>query len=142
MQYARMKAAKATMAQCFLKIVVKRRWRNLISAKKNEIRDAKRKIKKFYRRRHVHYKVLAEIENRIATKKRKAEQAAIESHKKLAKTKLKKGINDLFKKKYAEIKKYREENRERLLAEETARKEEERLRKIEEEKRAAEERER
>jgi len=36
-------------------------------------------------------------------------------------------MKDLFKKKYAEVKKYREENRERLLAEAKAKKEEERL---------------
>jgi len=36
-------------------------------------------------------------------------------------------VKDLFKKKYDEIKKYKEENRERLLAEAAAKKEEERL---------------
>ena len=100
-----------------------------------------RKIKKFYRRRYVHYKILAEIDHRIHVKKVRAEQALVEKHRRAAQGALKKGINELFRKKYAEIKKYREENRERLLAEERARKEAERLQRIEDEKRAAEERE-
>jgi len=130
------------MAKAFLQIAVKLRWRKLINDQRVRIRDARRKIKKFYRRRYVHFKVLATIDNRIHTKKVKAEQALVEKHRKAAKGVLKKGINDLFKKKYAEIKKYREDNRERLLAEEKARKEAERLQRIEDEKKAAEERER
>jgi hypothetical protein len=73
MKYARMKEAKATLAHCFLKIAVKRRWRKLILSKKNEIRNAKKTIKKFYRRRYNSFKLLAEIDNRIITKKRKVE---------------------------------------------------------------------
>ena len=137
-----MKNARAVMGEVFLQIAVKLRWRKLITEARVKIRDARRKIKKFYRRRYVHYKTLAEIDNRIHTKKVKAEQAEIEKHRKVTKKVLKTGINDLFKKKFAEIKKYKEENRERLLAEAAAKKEEERLQKIEDERKAAEERER
>jgi hypothetical protein len=48
-------------------------------------------------------------------------------HRKLTQSALKKGVNDLFKKKYADIKKYKEENRERLLKEAAEKKEAERL---------------
>lgn len=137
-----MKDARKVMSKAFLQIAVKLRWRKLINEARVKIRDARRRIKKFYRRRYVHYKVLAEIDNRIHTKRVKAEQAEVEKHRRLAKGVLKQGINALFKKKYAEIKKYREDNRERLLAEAKAKKEEERLQKIEDERRAAEERER
>lgn len=141
MLYQRMKEAKAIMGKCFLRIAVKLRWKKLINEQRVRIRDARRKIKKFYRRRYVHYKILAEIDHRIHVKKVRAEQALVEKHRRAAQGALKKGINELFRKKYAEIKKYREENRERLLAEERARKEAERLQRIEDEKRAAEERE-
>ena len=140
--YREMLAARATMARIFLQLAVKLRWRKLINNQRVLIRDARRRIKKFYRRRYVHFKVLATIDTRIHQKKVKAEQEEIKRHRNIAKSALKKGMGDLFKKKYAEIKKYKEENRERLLAEAAAKKEEERLQKIEDDKRAAEERER
>ena len=70
---------------------------------------------------------MAKIDNKIHTKKVEAEEAEILKHRKNFESATKKGVKDLFKKKYAEIKKYKEENRERLLAEAAAKKEEERL---------------
>ena len=128
--YKRMQAAKKVMQKAFLQIVIKLRWRKLINDQRVRIRDARRKIKKFYRRRYVHFKVLATVDHRIHTRKVKAEQALVEKHRREVKGTLKKGINQLFAKKYAEIKKYREENRERLLKEEAEKKEKERLERI------------
>jgi len=81
-KFGKMKAARIVMAKAFLQIAVKLRWRKLIQSARTKIRDARRKIKKFYRRRYVHYKVLAEIDNRAHIKKIKAEQAEIEKHRK------------------------------------------------------------
>jgi hypothetical protein len=71
--YKSMKEARVVMARVFLQIAVKLRWRKLINEQRVRIRDARRKIKKFYRRRYVHVKVLAEVDNRIHQKKVKAE---------------------------------------------------------------------
>jgi hypothetical protein len=84
-----MKDARKVMSKAFLQIAVKLRWRKLINEARVKIRDARRRIKKFYRRRYVHYKVLAEIDNRIHTKRVKAEQAEVEKHRRLTKGVLK-----------------------------------------------------
>jgi murein endopeptidase len=63
--YKKMLAARKTMGRIFLHIAIKLRWRKMITNKRNEIRDARRKIKKFYRRRYFHFKFMAEIDSRI-----------------------------------------------------------------------------
>lgn len=63
--FKRMVAAKKTMGRVFVHIAIRLRWRKMITDKRKEIRDARRKIKKFYRRRYFHFKFIAEIDNRI-----------------------------------------------------------------------------
>ena len=88
------------------------------------MRDAAKKIQVFYRWRYRHFKTLFEVDERIRMKKMAAEQRKIEEQRKKVALQTKKaraalaaGMKDLFKKKQAEIKKYHEENRERIMRE-------------------------
>jgi len=121
---AKMKAARATMYRIFLSIQNRRKWAKLIKERKKIMGDAAKKISRFYRWRYRHFKTLFEVDERIRIKKMAAEQRRIEEHRRKVALQAKKAkaavaarMKDLYKKKQAEIKKWHEENRERIMKE-------------------------
>ena len=99
------------------------------------------RIQKYYKARYRFNKLRFVVDKVIHRKKLEKEQAEITRQTEIARVKAKStldsGIDHLFQKKYNEIKKFREEAREKLQIETKAKEESERLIKIEEERKAA-----
>lgn len=119
-----MLAAKAVMYKGFIFIIERRKFRKEMRAKRKKMSDAGKKIKKFYRWRYRHFNLMYQVDEKIRIKKAKAEAKRIEAERKKAdlvmkktKAKMIQGMRDLFKKKQAQIKKYHEDNRERIMKE-------------------------
>jgi len=106
-----MKAAMKVIHKKLLYLVIRWRWHKLMNMHIKKIRDAKKKIRKFYRFRYMCKRAVFEVDERIRIKKEKEkarlmeiERKKVEAAMKITKAKMTSGLRDIFAKKMKENK--------------------------------------